>query len=243
MHHAFLDIYSDLKSPIHSLDARLKTAAGFLICVIVVSCPPISIIPVLMFFIITLILWKIAKLPYTFLFKRLTYIIPFVLIMFLPLLFIRESSGILNGSRLILFIILRASTAIAILSLITSTTPFPLFLNSLKFFKIPSIIVSLISFMYSFIYIFIDELHKLGIGRKSREFRKNFLISWKAGSWMLGTFFLRTIERSERVYTAMLARGYDGTLKLRDNFSGVNLYDFIYTLTAIVMFLWVRFLI
>jgi cobalt/nickel transport system permease protein len=30
---------------------------------------------------------------------------------------------------------------------------------------------------------------------------------------MVGSLFLRTIERSERIYDAMLARGYDGEVR------------------------------
>ena len=38
---------------------------------------------------------------------------------------------------------------------------------------------------------------------------------------MLGTFFIRSMERSARIYNAMLARGYCGEVKSFDDSSSV----------------------
>jgi cobalt/nickel transport system permease protein len=41
---------------------------------------------------------------------------------------------------------------------------------------------------------------------------------------MVGSLFLRSYERSERVYTAMLSRGFDGTIRMM-GVEGVRLVD------------------
>lgn len=207
MHHAFIDKYSDLTSPIHSLDPRIKIILTFVIITVSVAIPFPDFIPLIFIGLIALVLWFISSVPFKHLLYRLAIALPFVALMGLGMIFGQESSWEMRTDRL-LHITLRAALAMAFLTLLASTTPFPRFLEGLKWFGIPKVIHSLLSFIYRFIYIIIDEFQKASRGRQSREFRRNLTLAWKGRSWMIGTFLIRSIERSERVYGAMLARGY-----------------------------------
>lgn len=207
MHHAFIDKYSDLKSPLHSLDPRIKIILAFLIILVSVTIPFPHFIPLVFIGLIALILWFISGIPLKHLLHRLAIAIPFVALMGAGMIFGQESSWEMRTDRF-LHITLRAGLAISVLTLLGSTTPFPMFLEGLKWFKIPKVIHSLLSFIYRFIYIIIDEFQRANRGRQSREFRRNLLLTWKGRSYMIGSFLIRSIERSERVYGAMLARGY-----------------------------------
>ncbi len=103
----------------------------------------------------------------------------------------------------------RTAISIVILTLLTSTTPFPKLLEGLKWFKIPKVIHSLLSFIYRFIFIIVDEFQRANRAGQSREFSKNLKLGWRGRGWILATSLIRSIERSERVYNAMLGRGYE----------------------------------
>lgn len=200
VHHSFIDRYGNLESPLHRLEPRLKVAVTFLAIIGVIITPPISLAPFLGYFAAALALWLASDLPFKHLLSRIAATIPFVAVM-----------GIGMGlGRPFIYILLRSTLAITFLTLLTSTTPFPSLLDALKWFRLPKVLHSLLSFIYRFIYIIIDEFQRLNRGRRSREFGNRLRLSWKGRSWMIGTFLIRSIERSERVYQAMLARGYTG---------------------------------
>jgi cobalt/nickel transport system permease protein len=163
--------------------------------------------PLLFMGLIALILWFISQIPFRHLLQRLAIAIPFVSLMALGMILGHEATWEMGIDRL-LHIILRAALAITFVTILASTTPFPRFLEGLKWLGIPKVIHSLLSFIYRFIYIIIDEFQRASRGMQSRELRKNLVLAWKSRSWMIGSFLVRSIERSERVYGAMLARGY-----------------------------------
>lgn len=210
MHHSFIDRYSDLSSPIHRWDARLKAVTLMTSIVCIVSLSPGNLTAMLIYCAALLLCWFVSELPMLFLAKRLAVILPFVLLMSLPLLWMESQTQREGIASTAIFTTLRASAAVAALSLLTSTTPFPCLIGALRSLRVPAIILCLMSFLYNFFYVLIDEMERLGIGRRSRDFGSSIALSWRSGAWMLGTFLIRSIERSERIYRAMAARGYEG---------------------------------
>jgi cobalt/nickel transport system permease protein len=74
----------------------------------------------------------------------------------------------------------------------------------------PRVMVMLLSFMYRYIFVLTDEAMRLKRARDSRNFGGSNWWQIKTVGRMISTLFLRSYERGERVYVAMLARGYDG---------------------------------
>jgi cobalt/nickel transport system permease protein len=52
--------------------------------------------------------------------------------------------------------------------------------------------------------------------RRSRTFRRSGLLDWIMGTGLIGMLLVRSFERGERVHSAMLARGWDGTIRSLD---------------------------
>lgn len=202
MHHSFIDRYSNLDTTIHRLDPRLKIAFTFFAIITIVMTKAGNFAPFLCYIAAATALWTLSKLPFRYLLSRLALAVPFIAIM---------GIGMAPKSPdLFIYMIVRATLALTFLTLLTSTTSFPLLLDGLRWFKLPKVLHQLLSFIYRFIYIIIDEFQRLNRGRRSREFANQIRLSWKGRSWMVGTFLVRSIDRSERVYQAMLARGYTG---------------------------------
>jgi cobalt/nickel transport system permease protein len=103
--------------------------------------------------------------------------------------------------------------------LLSAATRFPDLIHALRHLKIPSVLVSTISFMYRYLFVLTEETRRLIRARSSRSARipdqKSGLKPSRnirmAGS-LVGQLFLRSIERSERIYHAMQVRGYRGHL-------------------------------
>lgn len=218
MHHSFLDRYSDGTSPIHRCDARLKVLIAFILvgCIATLPArsfspaehPPLTAAPALAYAALIAILWAIARIPVVHIAKRLALLLPFVLLMSASAAWTSHDHS--ASFSFVLGISLKALVAAATLSLLAATTPFPAIIAALAWLRMPTIILSLLEFIYRFIYILVDEFERLDIGRQSREFSRTLRMAWRGRAWMLGTFFIRSIERAERVYGAMEARGYTG---------------------------------
>jgi cobalt/nickel transport system permease protein len=85
--------------------------------------------------------------------------------------------------------------------------------------RLPPIFVSIIGFMYRYLAVLSEEASRLMRAREARsasaDGRAGGTIRWRAAvtGRMAGTLFLRSYERSERIYAAMQARGFEGELR------------------------------
>jgi cobalt/nickel transport system permease protein len=98
--------------------------------------------------------------------------------------------------------------------LLTSTTKFTSLLKGLERLKVPKIFIMIISFMYRYLFLIVDELQRMERAKKSRTFGKaGRLRIIKTLSNIAGVLFVRSYERAERVYLAMCSRGFDGEIR------------------------------
>ena len=74
----------------------------------------------------------------------------------------------------------------------------------------PRVMIMILSFMYRYVFVLVDEVMRMRQARDSRNFGGSRLWHLRTIGNMTGTLFIRSYERGERVYAAMLARGFDG---------------------------------
>ncbi len=92
--------------------------------------------------------------------------------------------------------------------------PFPELLATLLRWRCPTLLVAMLSFMYRYIFILWDELARLRHARDARDFGSGSLrLRWTANAQLIGLLLLRAMERAERTHHAMLARGWDGSMR------------------------------
>ncbi|MDN5331445.1 MAG: cobalt/nickel transport system permease protein [Tepidanaerobacteraceae bacterium] len=125
----------------------------------------------------------------------------------------RQYAGI-DGAVLFL----RALCAIVVLSSVIYSMSFRELVFSLKVLHVPDVLVNLIGFTIRYANILTDELSRMKKARKARGYSKgrNFwhTATMKVIGQTVAVLFLRSYERSERVYQAMLSRGYGGDIRL-----------------------------
>jgi cobalt/nickel transport system permease protein len=107
--------------------------------------------------------------------------------------------------------ILNSFLIIIALILLVETTRFSELLYGLSKLGFPKIIIILLSFIYRYFFVFIDEVEKMLCSAKIRSYGK---IPLKTLANMVGIFFIRSYESSERIYFAMRMRGFNGEIKL-----------------------------
>lgn len=105
---------------------------------------------------------------------------------------------------------LKALLSLLILNLLTLTTSIPALLNALVELRTPPLLVAIIASMYRYINVLIGEFNAMRRAAASRNLMGSNRSSRLVVGNMMGSLFIRTYERGERVYQAMLARGYQG---------------------------------
>ena len=239
MHHSFLDQYSERSSLIHRLDPRTKFVATLLFILLVNSFSPDSWVAFAVCFFIVATLILVSKLPVLFVFKRSLVIVPFVLLisLFIPFFKGGEVAGSYNiwlwqvqvtysGLQVLWNILAKAWLSILSLIVLTSTTKMPNLLKGLERMYVPCVMIMILSFMYRYVFIVVDEVMRMRQARDSRNFQGGTLWQIRTIGHMIGTLFIRSYERGERVYQAMVARGFDGQSRTLDRlvFRRVDVY-------------------
>jgi cobalt/nickel transport system permease protein len=134
---------------------------------------------------------------------------------------------------------MRIWVCVAALGLLTLSTRFPVLLHGMQRLRLPSLFISLTALTYRYIFLFTDEAYRMGLAREARMVRKERIArprTWRIISSMIGTLFIRAYERGEKVYQAMLARGFTGEFHLLTRLKiGFNDYSFAVGLLAIIV--------
>jgi cobalt/nickel transport system permease protein len=115
--------------------------------------------------------------------------------------------------------LLKSWLSVQMAVVLTASTRFPDLLRAMRDVGLPKVMVSVAGFAYRYIFVIADEVLRMMRARAARsgagEERSGGSVFWRAQvtGGMAGSLFLRSIERSERVYDAMVARGYDGEVR------------------------------
>ncbi len=232
MKHGFIDQYSDRDSFIHRLDPRTKFIATSLFILVVALTPPNSWLAFALHFALLAALLLPSKVPVTYVIKRSLVIMPFVLMIAIFIPFFKEGEVAVSyniwiwqltvtysGLYVLINIIIKAWFSILSLIWLTSTTKLNSLLRALEQLRMPRVMIMILSFMYRNIFILIDETMRMKQARDSRNFGGGRLWQIRTIGNMIGTLFIRSYERGERVYAAMVARGYAGRSRTLDRLS------------------------
>ena len=223
MKHSFLDQYSDRNSLIHRLDPRTKLIFSLVLIIAVVLTRPDNWLVYLTYLCVLAALLLLSRVPVLYVAKRSLVIIPFVVLIaiFIPFFKSGEIAGSYNiwlwevsvthsGLEVLRNILARAWLSIVTLIILTSTTRLPDLLKGLEQLRLPRVMVMILSFMYRYIFILVNEVLRMKQARDSRNFGGRRWWQIRTVGNMIGTLFVRTYERGERVYAAMVARGFNG---------------------------------
>jgi cobalt/nickel transport system permease protein len=202
MRHDFLDRFSRLNSPVHRLPAGLKFLVAVMLVVAVMAAPIGSPTVYGAVAVILIGVAAVSSIPPPFLVKRLLFLEPFVLgIAALSLL--RP-----GGLWTFLAILWKSTLSLFTMILLSNTTRFADLLGVLRRIGMPSLLVTVLALMYRYLFVLIDEAERMTRARASRTFDAGRVRLWKSAALVMSQMFIRSSERAERIYAAMLARGW-----------------------------------
>jgi cobalt/nickel transport system permease protein len=209
---------------LYELDARAKILAMIGLTVVVVTTPARAMWAFALYAALLVFLIGLSRVPLGYVLKRLLIVLPVLLMVAVFLPFFHQagqgsySLGGLSVSNEGLMVLWNAG-AKALLSILSitvlgATTRFAGMVAGFERLHAPKVFVLIVSFMYRYSFVFADEAARMRRAMASRNFRARWLGNVPALGLMLGALFLRSYGRGERVYVAMLSRGYEGTVRL-----------------------------
>ncbi len=259
MHAHWIDQYRPKASPVHQLDARVKLVLT-LFYILAASLMPVGAWPAYgLLFVLVLGLTLLSRLGLSLVQRRALVALPFAL---------AAVTVVFNGDGPTAFtltlgpwhlrasqpglarfasIMLKSWLSVQMAVILAGTTPFPDLMAAMRSLRFPPILVSVVTFMWRYVFVMADEALRLSRARDARSAarpgsKSGGSLAWRARvvGGMAGNLFLRSYERSERIYQAMVARGYQGELRTlapphlcrRD--LAVGLVVTIYLITALI---------
>jgi len=204
-------------------DIRWKIifALAFLFCVL--TARKINTWEFLCYLVILLIWTALARPPFLLMLKRLTILIPIYILLTVTAFFYSESTvnytiqlrifdltitdyGI---SRLYTYCV-KTTLSLYALILTFSTESITTILYGLRKLKFPKILLNILFLSSRYIEVIGRQAQRMLRAKKSRTFHLTISGQYHAAGAFLGSLFLRSMFRAERVYRSMLARDYTG---------------------------------
>ena len=210
-------LYRDGNSPLHRLPAEVKIVCLVVFVLAVVATPRELFWPFGIFALILLATWWVARLPLQWILPRMLIEAPFiVLAVLLPF---AEGGERVNVAGLQLSvaglyaawgIVIKGTLGVAASLTVAATTTARELPVALSRLRVPALIVSVLTLMIRYIAVLSAEARRMRVARISRGDSPRMLHQVGATAKTVGALFLRSYERGERVYLAMLSRGFDG---------------------------------
>jgi cobalt/nickel transport system permease protein len=113
---------------------------------------------------------------------------------------------------------LRVESALSCLFFLVLTTSITDLCVLLRRIHIPQVMVEMSMMIYRYIFLFLEIAEKMTLAQKLRLKRSSWLNSIRSLAMLAGSLFIRTLDQGERTLVAMNARGYDGEMRILDDF-------------------------
>lgn len=216
-------LYLDRASPIHRLPPEVKIVASVAYTVVVVITPRDAFWAFGCYALLILGVAALARIPPGWLASRALIEVPFVVFaLLLPLVGGGERvtwlglslsvEGLLGAWN----ILIKGTLGVVSSLVLVATTPARDLIIGLDRLRCPAVIIQIATFMLRYTAVLVDEARRMRIARLSRGYNPRFLWQARALAAGVGSLFLRSYERGERVYLAMLSRGYTGRMPRLD---------------------------
>jgi cobalt/nickel transport system permease protein len=212
-------LYVHARSPVHELRPECKVAAGLLFVVAVVATRREAVWAFALYSALLAGATLLARVPAGFLVRRLTFETPFVAFaLLLPFLGGGprvESLGVslsVEGLWAAWNIVVKATLGLWTTTLVAATTAASDVLRGLERLRVPHVMTAIAGFMLRYADLVSGEMRRMAIARAARAYQPRWLWQTKAVAASTGALFIRSFERGERVYVAMLSRGFSGRL-------------------------------
>ncbi|WP_432738697.1 cobalt ECF transporter T component CbiQ [Maridesulfovibrio sp. FT414] len=171
-----------------------------------------------------------ARLPFFPLMRRLLVVNAFIFFLWIFLPFSRSGAPVLSigpftatleGIIYTAIITLKSNGVVLAATALLSTMPVQLIGAGMQTLKLPEKFCRLFLFTWRYVHVMRIEFSKMHRAAVMRGFAPGTsLRTYKTYAWLLGMLLVRSMDRAQRVWQAMLCRGFTGI------FHSLNTYSF-----------------
>jgi cobalt/nickel transport system permease protein len=215
-----MDELGRMDTPAHRLDARAKALVTAVFIGVVMSFPRYSLSALTPFLLYPVALLAAGHVPVRHILKKILVAAPFALIIgiFNPLIDRQPlatlgplviTGGWVSFASIMFRFVLTVGAALA---LVACTGMYRLGAG-LEQLGVPRVFVMQLMFLYRYLFVVADEGLQMVRGVELRSGRARSLPLRVYGS-LIGHLLLRSMDRAERVYRAMVARGFEGEIRV-----------------------------
>jgi len=210
--------FADGNSFIHHIDPRLRVAAATLLSIAIALSTGFA--PLLSALVIAALTLVAANLDWGRVCGRLLVVVGFLILLWLilplthhgnPLYTIGPVTITREGVILATQITLKSFSILALLIALVATMPVAALGNALSGLGVPGKLTQLMLVSYRYIFVIEQEYQRLVRAAKIRGFQPGTnLHTYRTYAYLAGMLFVRASMRAQRVYQAMLCRGFHG---------------------------------
>lgn len=212
-------LYVHEHSLVHRLPPQVKVAAAIVFVLSVALTPREAVWAFALYVVAIIGAAVVSRIRAGFILVRMLGILPFIAFAIL-LPFIAAGAqvdvGGISMSREGLWaawnVLAKAGIGAATSILLAATTEVPDILSGLQRLRVPTLFTSIAGFMIRYLELIVEEIGRIRVAMTARGYDPRWLWQARPIAASAGAMFIRSYERGERVYDAMLARGYTGEM-------------------------------
>lgn len=218
MHYPDIDRYAEIDSAIHRIEPRIKVVSFGILIVSAVFAGTVQ--TALFFLVVAAALLLASRLPVRFMCTRVkvicVFVIPILILMPItvpgtPFFSLGPLVASAEGISFAVLVTIRSVAAILLVVTMLGTQRFDTTLKAFALLRVPGIIIQMLLFTYRYIYVMIDEFLRIWSSMRAKGYAFRFS---RHGLSIIGNcigmLLIKSYERAERVYQAMIAKGYTG---------------------------------
>jgi cobalt/nickel transport system permease protein len=214
-------LYRPGSSVVHRLPPQVKIVAALVGVLAVVATPREVFWAFAAELAVLVAVWRLAHIPVRWLARRAVIELPFVVLALLlpfgagtPRVDVLGLSLSVAGLYAGWNILIKGTMGVLISLTLAATTPLPDLIVGLQRLRVPSIVITVMTLMLRYLDVIAGEAARMRVARLSRGGDTRLLHQVAATARDVGSLFIRSYERGERVHLAMLSRGWSGALPI-----------------------------
>jgi cobalt/nickel transport system permease protein len=222
-----LDKYARLGSSLHRWDPRCKLVGLIILMFAFSFVQDLQLLPAMLA--VTSGLYAVSRMPLAFLLTRLRTPGIFVVVVAILLPFLSGTTVIARigplslrqeGTLAMSLIVAKFTSILTISLVLFGTAPFLTTIKAMRALGLPATLTDMTLLSYRYLHEIGDDLETMEKAMGLRGFRVRRLSGRALGvlASLAGTLLVHSYEQSERVYKAMVLRGYGRAARPRDEF-------------------------
>jgi cobalt/nickel transport system permease protein len=204
VHHVTVERWSRGSSPLHARDARAKLVVLLVFLVAVATTPPSRYGAFGGYAVLLAIAIASAALPPGAMLRRAALVLPFSAIFALLTWWTGEPA------RAFAMAAKSFLSGLAALVLI-GTTPLPQLMRALEWFRVPRPLILVVQFLFRYLFVIAEQAQRMLLAARSRQGSGQARHArFHAAAGALGVLFVKSFERADGIYRAMISRAFTG---------------------------------